>query len=333
MARIPAVASQMMTSVRVPTRICLSGENLDWIGGQSACLAIDQGVQVSLFKRSGAVPEDTDPPFQWIFAEVERLLNVNAASLQYAVTFEVPPAAGLATSSAFTLGVAMLLNAQFGLGLSGHQMLQVAYEAEFVRTRGGGMDHTSVLYGGLSLVSGRRHGLPSLLSSLEVDDSLIVVLIDTGLRKDCVSTVSSHRRSLEQDQLAFSDYRSSTSSLAADVVDAIASRDYRSLNELINRSHQTYVEHMDASTREIEGLRDRLLEAGLSNCKLTGSGKGGMLFSLCPESSASRLRARLDTVEGVHPIYGVRIARPTTRGMPRVVQVDESSIVEGSSDP
>lgn len=155
----------------VPCRACLSGEDLDWLGGgRSVSLAL--GLMTTVETGPGPAPrEGAEDGWQrevWAFLR-ERLPGFGPRPPAVTVRSEAPAASGLSSSTARIVALFRTF-ADASLGgrrVSDATITQWAYEFEFAVFNGGGMDHLAVVEGGALLLDGRERGLPVVRDRLE----------------------------------------------------------------------------------------------------------------------------------------------------------------------
>ncbi|MFE4519355.1 hypothetical protein ACFRMQ_34835, partial [Kitasatospora sp. NPDC056783] len=195
----------------VSCRACLSGEDLDWLGGgRSVSLALDLPTTVEVVP--GAAPEvaeDGWPVQVWAFLR-ERLPGLAASPPAVRVHSEAPAASGLSSSTALIVALFRAFaeaGSPDGERVPHDSIVQWAYEFEFERFNGGGMDHLAVAEGGALLIDGRERGLPVVLERLEFPEDWRVVVVDSGTRKNTGDHIRTVRAQLAGGDPALAAYR------------------------------------------------------------------------------------------------------------------------------
>src|SRR5690349_13768485 len=160
-------ASTGAARATVPTRACLAGEDLDWLGGRSVCVALDLTTTVRAWPKAdrAEVPGGSADwaPAVWDFLRA-RLPGLGPLSPQTEVSSDAPVASGLSSSTAL---IVALFEAFSALLPEPYQpsratLTEWAYRFEFEIYRGGGMDQLAVSLGGAVLTRGRTAGLPEV---------------------------------------------------------------------------------------------------------------------------------------------------------------------------
>ncbi|HET8549701.1 MAG TPA: galactokinase family protein, partial [Bryobacteraceae bacterium] len=155
----------------VPGRVNLIGEHIDYHNLPVLPMAISRGIGVAFRARpdsrvravsanaGGACEFDWTPklrpglPGDWcnyVRAAAQAAAGKWGAlrGIDAAVTSDLPPAAGLSSSSALLTGMTLAFLRANAVNASFEELMDVLPEGEyFVGTRGGGMDHAAVLAG------------------------------------------------------------------------------------------------------------------------------------------------------------------------------------------
>lgn len=155
-------------AVRVPGRVNLIGEHIDYHSLPVLPIAIERGLSVAFRPRTEATIRavslgfeprefewttriDPSPPGDWANYVKAAAQAVGSRwgvlrGIDAAVVSNLPAAAGLSSSSALLTAFTLALLRSNGIEASFEELMDVLPEGEyFVGTRGGGMDHAAVL--------------------------------------------------------------------------------------------------------------------------------------------------------------------------------------------
>jgi galactokinase len=158
----------MNTAVRVPGRVNLIGEHIDYHNLPVLPMAIGRGIRISFHPREDRLIRAASASFgirefEWTAtlepgspgdwanylkaaAQAVRAHWGLERGIDTTIASDLPPAAGLASSSALLTGFTLVLLRAHGVPASFEELMKVLPEAEhFVGTRGGAMDHAAVL--------------------------------------------------------------------------------------------------------------------------------------------------------------------------------------------
>ncbi|MFE2104925.1 mevalonate kinase [Kitasatospora sp. NPDC059463] len=305
---------EQVIRVAVPCRACLSGEDLDWLGdGRSVSLALDLPTTVEVVPAGtpGARPpaEDGWPEQVWAFLG-ERLPDVHGPAPAVRVGSEAPSASGLSSSTALIVALfrafARVAGTPDGVPVPDASVVQWAYEFEFARFNGGGMDHLAVAEGGALLIEGRERGLPLVRERLELPDDWGVVVVDSGTRKNTADHIRTVRAQLAAGDPALAAYRAEADRASEAAWAALRGHDHEALGAAMSRAHVAMRDFQGMSTPLLEELRTLALHAAGLPLKLRGAGGGGSLVGVCPSAELPAVVARLaDALRG--PFPGARV--------------------------
>ncbi|MBV9501222.1 MAG: hypothetical protein JO138_17770 [Acidobacteriaceae bacterium] len=335
----------------VPGRINLIGEHVDYHdlpvlpmaiqrritiafrARQDATLrAISQSYKESWFELTAA--SEPSPNGDWTnylkaAAQAARMRWALRRGLDAYITSDLPPAAGLSSSSSLLAGMTLAMLKVNGAQATISELMEVLPEAEhFVGTRGGGMDHAAVLASeaGCALLV---HFNPIELSSLPIPPDwafLVAHSLTTAEKSGPVRAQYNARRAagtnalqmlgLESYRAALRNYSSEelTSAAArlpkqeqraflhvvteaARVENALATlrlADIGAFGHLLTASHASLRDRLQVSNSSLDELVRIALEAGAAGARLTGAGFGGCAIVLCRMPERDRVRAELE---------------------------------------
>ena len=320
--------------VRAPGRVCLFGEHSDYLGLNVIPVAIDLAIEFNVQPREDKhVRVEYSDLGQFDTFELgdeleyrnsrdylRSVFNILARKsispnigANISIKGEIPIAAGLSSSSAFTvagvLAVAQLAESQLTI----NEIVRTAFDAE-VREfgeSGGMMDHFASTYGGIIHVDFSDEivvsKLPAKLEGLVVGDSLEKQETIGDLRR-IRSTVEKGYAYLEQRISGFDNRITPLDDVVERInevpeqfrlmtLTTLKNRDLTNqamkllnleypepedIGRLIDQHHILLKEGLDRSTPKIERLILASKEAGALGCKVIGSGGGGTMLAYAP---------------------------------------------------
>ncbi len=327
--------------VAAPGRVNLIGEHVDYNGGYVLPCAIDRETIVAY----GSPPPDARPPlFEAVALDMGEMASARdrfdvsghmvrcennwqnhvrgvvkalgrfgatIKPMRIAMAGDIPIGAGLSSSAAFGVAVAVAISEYSGLSLAPDMIAKAAQLAEndFVGTACGIMDQMA------SAASTEGHAMLLDCRSLEfmpipIHPDLVITVIDTGLRRELATSAFNQRRaecetvaahfglkSLRDldaatllaeegklDPLLFARARHVVGEIARvePVAVALARGDTATLAEVMADAHWSLSEDFAVSLPAIDELATRVAE-GLGNkggVRLTGAGFGGCLVAV-----------------------------------------------------
>jgi galactokinase len=310
---------------RAPGRVNLIGEHTDYNDGFVLPMAIDLECRVRSRRRDdgavravsanaeGQVEAGQEGPAwgRYVTAVASGLAERGrpAAGADLEIDSTVPVGAGLSSSAALEVAVALALCDVASFALSPLELARACQEAE-QQASGvpcGIMDQ-------LASISGRA-GCAVLIDcrSLEVEpiplpDDVAVVVVHSGLPRVVAESAYAERRA-ECERVAASlglpALRDATLDQVADeprarhvvaenervlaAAEALRAGDVGALGPLLSASHASLRDDFEVSTPELDLLVSELEQAGALGARLTGAGFGGCVVALAPAEDAGRI--------------------------------------------
>ncbi|MEU5976681.1 galactokinase [Streptomyces sp. NPDC047315] len=300
--------------VSVPCRACLSGEDLDWLGGRSVSLALALPTTVTCVPGDAPAPRGDWADQVWDFLRA-RTPGLGPRPPAVAVHSEAPAASGLSSSTALIVALFRAYTDHTAAAdpagtppPSPGTLARWAYEFEFAHFNGGGMDHLAVIEGDALLLDGRPTGLPAVLERTAFPAEWSVVVVDSASRKDTSDHIRVVRAQLARKDTALAAYLKEADQASADAWWAIGARDLEGLGAAMDRAHTAMRDHQGMSTPLLEELRETARAATGLRLKLSGAGGGGALVGVCPATALD------DEVDALRE--ALRTVRPKARVIP-----------------
>jgi galactokinase len=296
-----------------PGRVNLIGEHTDYAGGLALPFAVREGVTVTATV-PGSPPRD--PLIRGVFAELRRE-GVPAPDAAIEVASELPPGAGLSSSAAVTVALALALCALAGERHPPLRLARVCQRVEqgWAGARTGLLDQLASLLGGPVLIdfspaSPTWHAVPLDLRGHRL------VLLDSGERRELSSSGYTARRAELAEATSLAARQEHLPPQLASRLRHVTSENDRTrvaekmlltgdmtgLGQLLNASHTSLRDDYEVSTPAVERTRDRLLDAGALGARIHGGGFGGSVLGLLPPDAPVP-----DGARPVSPGTGARI--------------------------
>jgi galactokinase len=330
----------MQDSVFVPGRVNLIGEHIDYHNLPVLPMAIQRGVRLGFQKRQDsrvhAVSADVAGAceFEWTpqlepSAPGDWCNYVKAAAQAVAgkwgvlrgidatVSGDLPPAAGLSSSSALLTGMTLALLRANGIHATFEELMEVLPEGEyFVGTRGGGMDHAAVLAGraGCALL---LEFAPVAATPVPVPAGWSFLVVHSGATAEKSSAVkaefnarraagaralkrlglSSFREAIGRDPAGLDgeearafEHVTGEARRVLQAVDAMRTGDGERFGRLLLASHASLRDVLRVSTPALDAVVEDAMAAGARGARLTGAGFGGCAIVFCNTEDRERVR-------------------------------------------
>ncbi|WP_445400857.1 GHMP family kinase ATP-binding protein [Streptomyces sp. LE64] len=313
----------------VPCRACLSGEDLDWLGGRSVSLALALPTVVETVPGPPAPSGSGWPHEVWEYLRGE-FPHFGPRPPAVRVHSEAPAASGLSSSTAL---IVALMRAYVEACAPAAQvptatLTRWAYRFEFARFNGGGMDQVAVVEGGALLLEGRPTGLPLIRGRTVFPEEWTVLVVDSATRKDTGDHIAVVRSQVADRDPALARYLKEADRASAEAWAAIGRRDLEGLTLAMDRAHVTMRDRQRMSTPVLEDLRDTAFTAAGLRLKLSGAGGGGSLVGVCAAVEAEEVAdAVRRAIGGRHP--AARVV-PTRAAGPLAGPADRKPQMNGS---
>jgi galactokinase len=303
-------------AVRAPGRVNLIGDHTDYNEGFVLPLAIDLETVVRARPRADAeirLRSDTSgwEPYAAAVAQVLAERGRAAVGIEGTISSSVPVGAGLSSSAALEVALALALCDAAGFELPPLELALACQEAELLATGVpcGIMDQLASVAG----VAG--HALLIDCRSLEVrpirlPSELAVLVVHSGVSRQLADSAYAERRAACEAVAARLDVRALRDATAEQVRDepcarhvvsenarvlaagaALAAGDTAALGPLLSESHRSLRDDFEVSTPELDVLVAALEEAGALGARLTGAGFGGCVVALARAADAEQVAA------------------------------------------
>ncbi len=338
--------------IRVPGRVNLIGEHIDYHNLSVLPMALDRRIEIewralpepcveavsgSLDPRSFRIdqPLEPYPAGDWgnyvkaaANAALWKWKLPRGASLR--ISADLPPAAGLSSSSALLTACTLALLQANGIAASFEELMEVLPEGEyFVGTRGGGMDHAAVLAARtghallIDFAPARATPIPIPAGwAFLVAHSLTHAEKSSAVREEYNERRWAGTRGLQA--LGYSTFREALAaeSIAAlrakaaplpvrdrecflhvaeeaarvhHAVDAMRANDHLRFGQLLNDSHTSLRDQLRISTPSLDRLTQAARDSGALGARLTGAGFGGCAVVFCLQDQFPAVRAGIET--------------------------------------
>jgi galactokinase len=301
-----------MTRVRAPGRVNLIGDHTDYQDGLCLPAAIDRELVVTARPRADDVVrlsshDVTRASAAPIIAALDERGHRHAGG-DLDVVSTIPVGAGLSSSAAWNVAVALTLTTLAGAPVHGTELALTAQRAEHLAgTPCGVMDQMACVHG--------RAGHALLLDCRTLDSEIValpsdlaIVVVHSGLpRVLAESEYAARRRACEAAaaRIGVATLRDATPDAVVDdpiarhvvtenervlaLATALRTGDVDAIGPLLDASHASLAHDFGVSTPELDRLCDELRGAGAAGARLTGAGFGGCVVGIAPRVDAATI--------------------------------------------
>jgi galactokinase len=313
-----------------PGRVNLIGDHTDYAGGLVLPIAVDLGVALDvepaerIVLSSGGTTADvaadgTGSVEGWgryaaaVAAELAAL-GRPPVGMEGELASDLPIGAGLGSSAALEIAVALALCAVAGFELESLELASACRRAELraVGVPCGILDQAASLLGradnALLLDCGTLEyghvALPTMLA---------VVVVDSGERQLAETGYADRQRELAAGMPSRVRHVETENRRVRETVDAFGRGDTDELGRIFVESHASLRDDYEVSTPELDRLVERAYATGAIAARLTGGGFGGSIVVLAERDRAADIAAELGG-HVVHASDGAREFTPRRTG-------------------
>jgi len=285
----------MTTSIRVPGRVNLMGEHTDYSGGLVLPIAIQLGITLT-FEPADRMALDAPGGERFVEAVHHELAELGRPDVAIAGTVEadLPQGAGLGSSGAFEVAVALGLCEAAGFELEPFGLAHACQRAEqrAVGVPSGILDQAAALLG--------REGTALLLDCgsfehrwVSFPADVAVLVLDSGERHALETSGYAHRRrELESGDPRRVRHVATENQRVRETVAALERDEVDALGPLFAASHASLRDDYEVSTPTLDGVVAAALDAGAFAARMTGGGFGGSVVALARPEHADDVLTR-----------------------------------------
>jgi len=268
-----------------PGRVNLIGEFTDLAGGLALPAAIDLGITIE-GERAGTI--DLHSPVQGFERYVDavahelELLGRPPVGLRGEVFSTLPMGAGLSSSAAFEVAVAVALCGIAGFELEPMELAQAARRAEH---RASGVP-SGILDQAASVLGRAGHAVLLDFATLEhelvqLPDGVSIVIVESGVtRQHEHSGYATRKRELEEGMPSRVRHIETENERVRAVVEALRADDLARVGELFREGHESLRVDFEATIPALDRLVDLAYAHGALAARMTGGGFGGAIVAL-----------------------------------------------------
>ena len=275
--------------MHAPGRVNLIGEHTDYAGGLVLPLAIELGITLS-FEPSDRL--ELDSPLAAAVEEELGALGRPAVGLRGSIDADLPQGAGLGSSGAFEVAVALALCEVSGFE---PEPLALADACRRAEQRATGVP-SGILDQAASLLGRAGHALLLDCSTLQhrwvqLPDEVAIVVLDSGERRALEQSGYGDRRAeLEAGAPRRVRHVETENERVRETVAALERGDVAALGPLFAASQASLRDDYEVSTPTLDALVAAALSAGAFAARMTGGGFGGCVVALADHDSAEAVR-------------------------------------------
>lgn len=292
-----------------PGRVCLAGEDLDWMVGPSILAAVNLRLDITVRPHSGrpshvlaadhtgrtheidlhVADTNLSEPFAYIAAGARITACQTRDTVQSArvdVRSAIPMGAGISSSAAVVNATIAALSRFWGLSLGRSEICALAYRVEndMLRTGAGQMDFYGCALGGVIYLDSSNNP-PSPVEHLRLPSNARIVIVDTRTPRRTRDVTEAKAERWRTREKAIVRYVERVSEAVAQMSHLFGGGQpsLQSVGRLVNTCQNALRDDLGVSTELIDRCVDACVNAGAAGAKLSGAGMGGCMFALVEE--------------------------------------------------
>jgi galactokinase len=282
---VPSDSLSRVWRGKAPGRVNLIGEHVDYLGGLVLPAAVNRFTEVTGNDADGWSVESDVPGGVAYVRAIGEELGVGPQDVR--VSSQVPPSAGISSSAALLVAVAVGLRPD----MDGKDAALACQRAEQRATgvQVGVMDQFASALG--------RRGSALLLDCATLDyelvpfpDELAIAVIDSGERRNLADTpYNERRREAESGDPRRMRHVNSEIARVREFVEALRADDFTRMGELLKESHRSLRDDFEVSTDNVDALvacADAI--DGCYGSRIMGAGFGGSILALVDHSKTEQ---------------------------------------------
>jgi mevalonate kinase len=299
------MADDGFSHFEIPGRICLLGDKIDLQGLPVIAAAIDRVMNIKIRPLKEKIVKiytetyksgleyklgekgDLSHYLKYWCAIIYRLKD-KIGGFEAIMNSSIPSGAGLSSSAAVSVAIGKALNNQFNLGMSTHDIAELAYNGEHadLGIMCGRMDQYSIAYGGVTFI---ETGNVPKVHPLAVS-SLPVVVGDSQEERFAKKVLNNVKQRLADDDPVVHNAFDIMHKGVLEGKKALLNGDYKKLGEImtIQQEQETII---DAATDKLNALCQASIAAGAFGAKQMGAGGGGCMVAVCPTKQKAVAKA------------------------------------------
>lgn len=315
---------------KAAAKIFLAGEDLDWTGRRCLMYGIPIYAEITIIKdesqkhiasiiQNGSIEHISDLLNYSYTGEFNDYIRAGlylwnkdicpVSGIRLIVKSSVPVAAGLGSSAAILNALFLSLSNYYKIDLNNSEIVRLGYKTEhdIIGSTVGKVDFYISLNHGVMLYEnngGHMNGDDSIDEAMCGDKCISIntnfkhteiLLVNTGKISRTIEVNSDRYRRFINKDPSFIKYLEITDSIVGEGVRAAQNNDLFEMGRLISEAHiamSLYLRNSDHAIDDIVHLCDR---NGAYGTKLTGSGKGGYVFSIIDSDRCSSLEKVLES--------------------------------------
>ncbi|MBI5158532.1 mevalonate kinase [Candidatus Micrarchaeota archaeon] len=209
-------------------------------------------------------------------------VDVSKKGIKIVLGGDLQAASGVGASAASCAAIARALNDLYSLKLDNRKINELAFEGEKgYHGTPSGIDNTAAVFGGLLVFKKDLQLGKNSIELIKARKPVEVVVGNTGLTSDTKFVVGEVKKLKEENPVKFNEAVKKYQRLLISARVSIEQGDWKKAGGLLDENH-ALLQQLAVSCKELDLLVDTARQAGAFGAKMTGTGRGGLMFALTP---------------------------------------------------
>lgn len=209
-------------------------------------------------------------------------INPKETPVRVTLAGNLVTASGVGASAAGCAAIARALNEEFNLDFNDEKINEIAFEGEKgYHGTPSGIDNTAATYGGILSFKKNPQGGQPFFEKLKVGKAFEIVEGNSGLTTSTTTVVADVKKMREEKPAEFKKIEEQYLAIFNEAKKALEQGDLKKLGALVNRN-QELLREINVSCKELEELIENAKKNGALGAKITGTGRGGLMYALTP---------------------------------------------------
>lgn len=278
---VPDTATKLHTKPNgsAAGKVILVGEHAAVYGKHVLALPIPSAVTTRIVEDGG----DQSQFVQALLKLIKQQLAISDDSFGLEFKSILPPGMGLGVSAAMAVAAIRAIDQHCAKGMNDDAINQLAFDCEkLAHGNPSGIDNTIATFARPVLFS---NAAELQMQELELASSPALLIAFSSQRGSTLEQVAAVRSRYEAQTQHYTAVFDNIDALSLAASEALLSANYERLGMLMNTAHGL-LNAIGVSTPELESMVAIARAAGATGAKLTGSGGGGSIVAVCPDSTA-----------------------------------------------
>jgi mevalonate kinase len=217
---------------------------------------------------------------------VLEFMGVNLDKIALKITFggELVCASGVGASAASCVSLARAISNEFNLGWDDHKINEAAYEGEKgYHGTPSGIDNTASTFGGLVYYIRNLEGGPNTIETIKLTKPVELVIASSKMTANTAVVVGDVRKKKEENPEWFDEIVKEYNNVINEGRKALESMNLKRVGELMNKNHEL-LQKITVSNDILDKMVKIARDHGALGAKVTGTGRGGNMIALTPNS-------------------------------------------------